>query len=54
MSDHCPACTVAREIREHIAATDVQHPRRSAFNFARIIAERACPEYLPAVTEEPK
>lgn len=48
MSDHCPACRVARELREH---SDQAHPewsvRRGTLNFARILAERACPDYRP-------
>lgn len=50
MSDHCPACRVARELTEHVTESGTPHPKRGAFNFARILAERACPEYQP--TEE--
>lgn len=51
MSDHCPACRVARELREHIDHTSVAFPRRGAFNFARILAERACPDYKPTMED---
>jgi hypothetical protein len=49
MSDHCPACRVARELTEHrdAAAADWS-VRRATLNFARIIAERACPDWKPA------
>ena len=51
MSDHCPACQIARELTEH---RDAYYPPwskvRAAYNFARIVAMRACPEYVPVVT----
>lgn len=54
MSDHCPACRVARELREHIDQSDATWSiRRGALNFARILAERACPEYDPTTEECP-
>lgn len=46
MTDHCPACRVARELTEHrdnYAAG--WSDRRAMLNFAAIIARRACPEY---------
>ena len=53
MTDHCPACAIARELSAHrdMAATDWT-PRRAVLNFAVIIARRACPAYVPATTEE--
>ena len=54
MSDHCPACRLARELREHTDQTAAEwSQRRGALNFARIIAERACPAYVPAAAPEP-
>lgn len=53
MTDHCPACTVARILlhhRDQVAQTWDQ--RRVTLNFARIVAERACPEYVPATKED--
>lgn len=48
MSDHCPACQVARELTEHRDACAEQwSTRRGVLNFARVIAVRACPEYAP-------
>lgn len=53
MSDHCPACRVARELGEHRDSTAADWSiRRATLNFARIIATRACPEYAPAPTED--
>lgn len=53
MSDHCPVCQVARELTEHRDATaDEWSTRRGVLNFARIIATRACPAYVPPTTEE--
>ena len=50
MSDHCPACRVARELREHVDQTAAEWSiRRGALKFARILAERACPDYEPAM-----
>ena len=52
MSDHCPACRVRRELTEH---RDQFKPgwstQRAAFNFALVIAARACPDYVPATEE---
>lgn len=49
MNDHCPACRIARELREHRDAT---YPDRSntrgVYNFCSILAQRACPDYTPA------
>lgn len=48
MADHCPACRVHRELTEHRDATaSAWSPRRAALNFARVLAARACPAYLP-------
>lgn len=53
MSDHCPACRVARELTEHRDACAVEWShRRAALNFALILAKRACPDYRPARTTE--
>lgn len=50
MTDHCPACRVARELAEHRDATAAAwSPRRVALSFAVIVAERACPAYEPTV-----
>lgn len=48
MTDHCPACRIARELTEHRDKTAAgwSH-RRGTLNFARVIAARACPEYEP-------
>lgn len=49
MTDHCPACRVARELREHVDKTAPEWSvRRGALNFARVIAMRACSDYKPA------
>lgn len=49
MTDHCPACTVARELRGHRDATAVEWScRRAMLNFAAIVADRACVGYVPA------
>ena len=54
MSDHCPACRLARELRERTDQTAAEcSQRRGALNFARILAERACPAYVPAAAPEP-
>jgi hypothetical protein len=46
MTDHCPACAVARELTEHRNQTAARWgQRRAAFNFAAIIARQACPDY---------
>lgn len=53
VTDHCPACRVDRELGEHLDRHEIAwSPRRAAYNFARIIARRACPDYEPARTEE--
>jgi hypothetical protein len=53
VTDHCPACAIARELSAHrdMAATDWT-PRRAVLNFDVIVARRACPDYQPATTEE--
>lgn len=52
MTDHCPACRVVRELGEHRDATAGEwSQRRAVLNFARVIAERACPEYRPTEGE---
>lgn len=54
MTAHCPACEVAAALREHVDQTAAEwSQRRGALNFARIIAERACPDYVPAAAPEP-
>ena len=54
MGDHCPACRIARELREHRDNTAAEWSvRRGALNFARVLAERACPDWQPEPTEEP-
>lgn len=51
MTDHCPACRIARELTEHRDATAADwSQRRGTLNFARVIAMRACPAYV-ATTE---
>lgn len=53
MTAHCPACEVAAALREHVDQTAAEwSQRRGALNFARIIAERACPDYKPPATTE--
>ena len=53
MTAHCPACEVAAALREHTDQTAAEwSQRRGALNFARIIAERACPDYKPPATTE--
>lgn len=48
MTDHCPACRVARELTEHRDKTAVEWTqRRAVLNFARTVSERACPDYHP-------
>lgn len=32
---------------QHVTESGTPHPKRGAFNFARILAERACPAYQP-------
>lgn len=52
MTDHCPACRITRELREHIDSTAPEWSvRRGALNFARILAERACPDYHPTPSQ---
>jgi hypothetical protein len=51
--DHCPACSVARQLTEHRNTTAPDWTeRRATLNYARIIATRTCPNYTPTTTEE--
>jgi hypothetical protein len=51
MTDHCPACSVARQLTEHRNTTAPDWTeRRATLNYARIIATRTCPEYTPTTT----
>ena len=53
VSDHCPACRVARELAEHRDATAAEWSvRRATLNFAYVLAARACPSWEPARREE--
>ena len=53
-TDCCPACRVARELTEHLVAHVIPWGnRRAAFNFARVLARQACPEYVPTTEERP-
>jgi hypothetical protein len=52
-TDHCPACSVARQLTEHRNTyTPNWTERRATLNYARIIATRTCPNYKPATTED--
>jgi hypothetical protein len=49
MTDHCPACRIARELTEHRDATAAEWSvRRATLSFARVLAVRACAEWAPA------
>ena len=51
MGDHCPACRIARELREHRDNTAAEWSvRRGTLNFARVLAERVCPDWRPEAT----
>lgn len=53
MSDHCPACRVARELAEHRDATASEWSvRRATLNFAHVLATRACPAWEPSKVRE--
>lgn len=48
MTYHCPACAIAAELRKH---RDQSAPtwdvRRATLNFALVVAETHCPDYVP-------
>ena len=51
MTDHCPACRVARQLAEHRDDTAPEwDQRRATLNFATVIARRSCVDYQPATT----
>lgn len=50
---HCPACRVVAELCAHRdTAAREWSARRAALNFAIVTAQRACPAYVPASTDE--
>jgi hypothetical protein len=54
MTDHCPACAVRRELTTHRDQCEpAWSPRRAAFNFAVIVAARACPDDEPTRPDHP-
>jgi hypothetical protein len=49
----CPACRITDELTRHRdQATPTWGEKRAAFNFALVIARRACPEYVPPARTE--
>lgn len=50
---HCPACAITAELTHHRdQATPTWGEKRAAFNFALVVARRACPAYVaPERTE---